>query len=60
MTQKTLKLGTKTALITTDTCEGITQSTAVIFVGFATDGEVALRSKTFKNEKRATIWALAQ
>lgn len=60
MTQKQIKLSGKhkVALITTDTCEGITQSTAIIFVGFDTSAETALRSKTFKSEKAATKWAM--
>jgi len=60
MNQQTIKIGTKTALITTSECEGETQSTAIIFVGFGTSAETALRSKTFKTEKAAIKWATAQ
>ena len=58
--QYTIKNGTKTTLITKDECEGDVTFTAVLFVGFDTQDEVALRSKTFKTQKGAEKWAMAQ
>ena len=58
--QYTIKNGTKTALITKDECEGEISYTVIIFVGFDTNSEVALRSKTFKSQKGAEKWANAQ
>ena len=56
----TITNGTKTALITKDECEGKVTFTAVLFVGFDTRAETALRSKTFKTQKGAEKWATAQ
>lgn len=61
MNQYTISKGTKTALITsnsfTEDGETISQVTAIIYVGFGTSGETALRSNTLKTVKNAEKWA---
>jgi len=57
--QYTIENGTKTILITRDECEGTVSFTGIVFVGFNTSGETALRSKTTKTEKAIAKWAKA-